>query len=301
MTSTQPCNAKVSDVLPEDFEVHEELGKGSNNKALRVTWDGEEVVLRIPRRKSDTQQQGSAKWEYLHTRLASDLGVAPRLRRAWFSRHSEGRWPSGLYMVMDYYPYDLDDLISDPKMRQHVVQRRDILGGRVADCLQKLADHDMIAFDLKASNIVVSFDEDDNLDIRVIDYGRDFCELRSGTTSNEIDVCTPVTDMIDKLTEGDKLLRRHLAFATMMVQLSSTTAQHVYHDRRNSRMGRDERDLVNPFSPTANQLLDSMQGRNVQLLRMVLRSDPLRSVLKHYHGRRNAGTCRTLRWARGEK
>eukprot|EP00966_Prymnesium_polylepis_P039862 925421-Prymnesium_polylepis.1 len=102
MNEEDTLNAKVSDVLPKDFKIHEELGKGSNNKVFRVTWNGDEVILRTPRRRSDTQQRGSAKWEYLHTLCASNIGVAPKLRKAWFSRHTEQHdevnWPSGLYM-----------------------------------------------------------------------------------------------------------------------------------------------------------------------------------------------------------
>ena len=71
MKQEEMLNAKVSEVLPKDFELHEELGKGSNNKVFRVTWNGDEVILRTPRRQSDTQQRGSAKWEYLHTFCAS--------------------------------------------------------------------------------------------------------------------------------------------------------------------------------------------------------------------------------------
>ena len=53
------------------------------------------------------------------------------------------------------------------------------------------------------------------------------------------------------------------------------------------------------FAPVAGDLIRSMQGRNVALLREVLRTDEVRGVLRHYHGRRDAGTKRTLRFAEG--
>ena len=35
------------------------------------------------------------------------------------------------------------------------------------------------------------------------------------------------------------------------------------------------------------------------IVREVLRTDEVRGVLRHYHGRRDSGTRRTLGWARG--
>ena len=66
-------------VLPDDVSVGDELGKGTNNKVLRCMWKGERCVLRVPRRRSDTQQRGSAAWELRHTLRASELAVGPRV------------------------------------------------------------------------------------------------------------------------------------------------------------------------------------------------------------------------------
>lgn len=286
--------ARVRDILPRDFRVHEELGKGSNNKVLRVTWDGDEVILRVPRRKSDTQQRGSAKWEYLHTLLASNLEVGPRLRRAWFSRHSEDGWPSGLYMVMDHYSFDLETLIM--KHRRVAVERREEIGAQIVSKIECMAKNNLLLYDLKPSNIVINASPE-RLDVRIIDYGKDFCEWDPGAHAMQVDVNTPVLSIIRTLSKDDEERVRHVAFATMLVQLSSVTTRHIYEDRRKHRMDRAERCRVNPTAPLADRLLKSMQGRNVHLLREILRTDPIRSVLQHYHGKRNAGTRRTLQFA----
>ena len=79
--------------IPHDLEVHEELGKGSNNKVFAATYKGEDVVFRVPRRRSDTQQHGSAHWEYQHMKLASECNVAPKFtpRGTPVTPHVSGR------------------------------------------------------------------------------------------------------------------------------------------------------------------------------------------------------------------
>jgi serine/threonine protein kinase len=299
MNEEDTLNAKVSDVLPTDFKIHEELGKGSNNKVFRVTWNGDEVILRTPRRRSDTQQRGSAKWEYLHTLCASNIGVAPKLRKAWFSRHAEQHeevnWPSGLYMVMDYYAYDLEKFIMSKKSRNQALEKSSDIGAQILLKLECLTKNDMFVYDLKPSNIVLNVEG--GLDVRIIDYGRDFCELNSPKCKAEVDINTPVLNIVNKLTNGDSELMKHIIFAVMLIQLSSTTTRHIYEDRGEHRMSREERREINPIVAPASNLIESMQGKNIKVLRDILRCDEVRSVLKHYHGRRNGGTKRTLQFA----
>jgi hypothetical protein len=291
--------AKVSDVLPEDFKIHEVLGKGSNNTAFRARWNGRDVVFRAPRRHSDTQQKGSAKWEYLFTQCASDNEIAPKLLKAWYSRHTEGQWSSGLYMVMDHYPYDLEKLLIKPTMRHCVFKLRHDIGLQIVNKLERLAEHNLFVYDLKPSNIVLSVEG--GLDVRFIDFGKDFCEWKSLKCAAEVDSGnTPVLNIISRLCHGDNVLMKHISFATMLLQLSSTTTRHIYEDRREHRMNRDKRLQVNPTAAITTSFIDSMQGKNKTILRSILRCDEVRSVLKHYHGRRNGGTRRTLQFATGE-
>ena len=61
------------------------LGKGSNNAVyLYKTKKDELVVVRQPRRKSDTQRVGNATWEFRNTAIAVQLEIAPLLYDAWY-------------------------------------------------------------------------------------------------------------------------------------------------------------------------------------------------------------------------
>ena len=79
--------------IPSDLEIREELGKGSNNKVFAATYEGRDAVFRVPRRRSDTQQNGNAHWEYEHMKLASECAAAPTIYTAWYARHATREWP----------------------------------------------------------------------------------------------------------------------------------------------------------------------------------------------------------------
>lgn len=294
MLDRQTLCARTRDVLPSDFEVLETLGKGSNNRALRVTWEGATRVMRVPRRRSDTQRRGSAYWEYAHTARAAELGCGPALHAAWYARHADGDWTSGLYLVMDEYPYDLETLFEDEEARERVLELRPAISDALAGVLERLARDRLFVFDLKPTNVVVSLAPE--VDVRVIDYGRDFCEWGGGR--GELDVRTPHVDMAERLADGDAERATHVLFATMLVQLAATTARCLYDDRHDHRMDREARAEINPAAPLARALLDGMRRGNVALVREMLRADEVCAVLQHYNGRRNAGTGRTLRFAR---
>ena len=149
------------------------------------------------------------------------------------------------------------------------------------------------------SNVVLRCDGE-GVDVRIIDYGRDFCEMNELSCGHEVDVNTPVLNMVNKLTLGDKQLMQHIIFAAMLLQLASTTTRHIYEHRFDNRMSRDLRTQINPTVPLASRLSKACKGRNIRILKEVLRSDQVRSVLQHYHGRRNGGTRRTLQFATGD-
>ena len=299
-THVHGMERRTVDALPADFKVHHELGKGSNNRALRVTWKGHDRILRVPRRHSDTQQRGNAKWEFLHTARASQLGAAPALYDAWYCRHAEGEWPSGLYLVMEYFPHDLERLLEHDSPL--VLTHKAALGTAIVRTLEVLAHDRMFVYDLKPSNVVVRLEASATPTVRIIDFGRDFCEWKDASRDDdELDVNTPTIDMLARLVKGNAALVHHILFATMVVQLSATTSRRLYEDRRQHRLCRAERLDINPIVPYAVRLLESMQGCNLRRVRTLLRTDNVRGVLRHYHGRRNAGTRRTLAYARGER
>mgnify|MGYP006080312369 CR=1 FL=1 len=287
-------------VLPPGLKVSAtELGKGSNNRVVACTWGDARCVLRMPRRRSDTQQKGSATWECRHTLRASQLGVAPFVYAAWYARHATRDHPSGLYMITDHFDDDLEGTLMSDSQRGVVLARSDEIGEAVARILARLADADMFLYDLKPSNMVVKrLTGSSELTVRMIDFGREFTEW-AGT--KEEDASTPVIDMVAMMAKGDVQLKRHILFATMLTQLAATTTHCLHTDRRSHRMDEATRRQINGIARVAGRLLDSLQGRHITMLRAVLRRDEVRVVLSHYHGRRNSGTRRTLQLARGQE
>lgn len=284
--------------IPDDMTIGDELGKGTNNKVLRCTWNGSRCVLRVPRRRSDTQQRGSAIWELRHTLRASELKVGPTVMHAWYARHATREWPSGLYIVMDRYDDDLETVLCEnPEARGGMIKNRDRIGAAIASCIQTLAQERIFVYDLKPSNVVIRL-ADNTIDVRIIDFGRDFCEWSGCLMDPSRN--TPHVDMLTRILDTDRdSCITHILFATMMVLLSSTTTSTLYETRERHRMDASTRSAIHPLGDLTKRLLSSMQGRNVSHMRQVLRMDEVRGVLRHYHGRRNSGTHRTLAMAAG--
>lgn len=288
------CNRTV---LPRGLKVgNVELGKGSNNRVVEATWNDEPCAIRMPRRQSDTQQKGAATWEVRHTLKASQLGVSPNIYAAWYAKHATRDFPSGLYIVTDVFSHDYENLLMSNSRREQVLERSDDIAMAIIVCLEKLANANLFVYDLKPSNVVVRLEEDGGVTAKIIDFGRDFCEW-GGTKEN--DASTPTIDLINNLTQGDETLRAHILFAVMLVELAATTTNQLYEDRKYHRMDADVRSRINGLARAASSFLDSMQGSNLAIVRQVLRSDDVKGVLRHYHGRRNSGTRRTFRLCRG--
>lgn len=291
---------------PEAIELVEELGRGANNRVYAVEHGDDEVVLRVPRRRSDTQQTGSAIWELRHTLRASELGVGPNVLDAWHARHSKGKWTSGLYLLLERIQTDLERMMLDPEEHETLLEQSAAIGTATWELLQVLAKDRLFVYDLKPSNVVVDAD-DEEVRVRIIDFGRDFCEW--GGPCKGHDRRTPHLDLLTALVaERDDLdeaareeLITHVLSVTMMVVLSATTTYRLYHDRREHKMSSDMRKRAHPFASLASTLLDDMQGRNRTLVRALLRDDDVRGVLRHYHSRRCAGTHRTFALARGDE
>lgn len=306
MTATLDDITVARTRLPDDLELFEELGKGSNNRVLRARYKGEDCAFRAPRRRSDTQQHGSARWEYKHLQLASDLEVGPRVLTAWFARHATREWPSGLYVVMERFAHDLETaLCEDRDVIPRALARRSAVEKDLVRCLTRLADAHLFVYDLKPSNVVVQLGDADEVRVRVIDFGRDFCEW-SSTSETDPTRASPNIDMLrrricdDSSRDVDTRIS-HVLFATMMIVLSATTTRCLYEDRGHHRLCAEERAEAHPLRASVNALLDGMRDRDLQLVRYLLRTDDVRGVLRHYHGRRNSGTGRSIAYARGHE
>lgn len=288
--------------VPDGVEFGEEIGRGANNRAYAVTHDGHARVLRMPRRGSDTQQRDAATAELRHTLRAAELGAAPAVHAAWHARHASTGLPSGLYMITERFPHDLEAVLSDPDLRARVSPAA--VGAAAAECLRKLAADKLFVYDLKPSNLVLQPAAADAADaapaaVRLIDYGSAFCEWGASAAGGGKYVAKLAEDVRARGDADADAVVAHVLFATMLVVLSATTTYCIYHDRRVHRMGRDARKAANPFATLACELLDGMQGRNIALVRALLRTDEVRGTLGHYHGRRRAGTRRTLALACG--
>ena len=276
------------------------LGKGSNNAVyLYKTKHDQLVVVRQPRRKSDTQRVGNATWEFRNTAVAVQLGVAPILYDAWYNRHSTLDQRGGLHIICEYYPKDLHALMMDtpeavkplsPKLRCRVVQH-----------LRKMADNALFCYDLKPSNMVMN---DEPFDIRLIDFGRDFCEWRPYSEDNEYLERAPVLSFIQTLAEQHKtprysarLLYADLTYAAMLLILSSNIAFTLDQSRTASRRGFADNQTLNFMAEAARELREQTQGQHVHLIKQILRQRDIRDTLRHYMGRRNCGTKRCLDYA----
>ena len=309
-------------VLPKELDVDfsRVLGKGSNNTVYRATWNGTPAVFRVPRRGSDTQQRGSAKWECMAAMIAAENDAGPALYRVWHARHTTriGResLPCGLYMVGEYFEHDLEAAMYSLEHRDLMTEKSEVIASKLADCLRSLSAQGILVYDLKLSNVVIRIptacfppdgDDDDGIVVRIIDFGKDFCECRM---PSEVDVSTPIMDMTRRLVEQDFARRgethgesvvdsvtKHILYVAMLVQVGSTVSRQLYEDRRDHHMSRATRANINGITRVVRSELDNMQGSHRNLLRRVLRSDDVKGVLQHYNGKRNAGTKRTLRYA----
>ena len=255
--------------LPTQLRLHEELGKGANNKVFRATLFGQDCVLRAPRRGSDTQQRGSAMWEFRHTLKASQLGVGPALYQAWCARHAHEEWPSGLYLVTERMPHDLETVLSeDAALRPLAVARRDDIGAAAAACLHKLAEARIFVFDLKPGNIVVDGLEGECRDARARcararprrmsrpRRGRASSRAhfasgagrRRGRRRRDAHIDLPAPPRADERRARGRRRggrpRRARPLGVMLVVLAATTTHQLRADRRHNRT--DARERVAP-------------------------------------------------------
>lgn len=276
------------------------LGKGSNNAVfLYKTRSDQLVVVRQPRRKSDTQRVGNATWEFRNTAIAAQLGVAPLMYDAWYNRHSTPDQRGGLHIVCEYFQQDMHELLIEKPFRVRPLVRE--LRTTIVQQLRIMADNHLFCYDLKPSNMVYN---DNPLTVRFIDFGRDFCEWRPYSSDNEYMERAPVLSFIQTIADDHasdptaaKALYANLAFATMVLILSSNIAFTLDSSRTASRQAFAEGMTLNFMAEFAQEMRGEMRGRDIKLLKEILRQRDIRDTLRHYMGRRNCGTKRTFAYA----
>lgn len=277
------------------------LGKGGNNAVyLYKTRDDQHVVVRQPRRKSDTQRIGNATWEFRNTAIAVQLGVAPVMYDAWYNRHATTEQRGGLHIISEHFAHDLHNLLIETP--EKVRGLADPLRAIVTTQLRALAENGLFCYDLKPANLV--YREWPELTVRFIDFGRDYCEWRPFSPDNEFLERAPVLSFMQTLAtehtpsvEEAKALYTELMFHTMVVVLSSNIAFTLDSSRTASRQAFADGASLNFMATVARELRQAMSSDTVRLLKNVLRQRDIRDTLRHYMGRRNCGTKRTFAYA----
>ena len=276
------------------------VGKGSNNAVyLYKTKDDQVVVVRQPRRRSDTQRVGNATWEFRNTAIAVQLGVAPLLYDAWYNRHATQEQRGGLHLVQEYFPQDMHELlIEKPDRVRPLIES---LRSTIVKQLRIMADNYLFCYDLKPSNMVYRHEP---FAVRFIDFGRDFCEWRPYSADNEYVERAPVLSFMQTLADANtadtsaaKKLYADLIFAVMVIILSSNIAFTLDSSRTASRQSFAENISLNFMATTAQEMRAELRGHEIKMLKDILRQRDIRDTLRHYMGRRNCGTKRTFAYA----
>lgn len=271
------------------------INKGTNNavRCVRRKATGELFALRAPRSDSDTQSMSSAKWELRFTAMAARLCICPPLVDVWYRHKASRTLNAGLYILTTLYPYDLHRYMFN-ETTQYLAVRRTI-GARLHAHLVHLSELSLLCYDMKPANTLVAV-SDDEIDVRLIDFGRDFTELKlygdTGGRRHDAPVLYRmrdiVRDSVDPTTQDGSSLYRQLIFLTMLVMFAAITQGAI--EQRGKRIPSALYEVVH----------DERQQATPQMMRMlkqVLRIPELREHLKHYNGRRRAGTRHTLRLA----
>jgi hypothetical protein len=302
---TMLTRARQGDGLSSKVELQDEIGRGSNNRVFRAVFDNEHpITVRRPRRKSDTERPVYATCEFHNTLMASRLGVAPTLYDAWYVRHVKTEQRAGLHMVQQYFSYDLMDAFQ--QMPDEICEHRDRIGAAIDENIKLLANAGMLCYDLKPGNIVLSFDDD--VEVKFIDFGREFCELQSGKLNGE-KYPTPILDAIrvaarayakkNEMETADIL--RYLLYSTMTIILAAIITDTLYKNRAVLQADQVSRLALHCTRKYAEAVLDDTRGDLIKLVKTILRQEDIRDLLKHYVGKRNSGTKRIFRLARGEQ
>lgn len=292
--------------LPSSLTVLKLLGKGSNNRVFLAEWKGTKVIVRQPRRGSDTQLSDNARSEFTCALLASGKGVAPLIYDSWYTRHATSKQKSGLHMVTERFDDDVHTLLTkEPEVASLLAPD---MGRLVCEKLLSLAELHIFSFDLKPSNIVYRRVEgkESKIDIRFIDFGKDFCEWRPYSPSSPYENVqkAPILSFIQTLADSNtdsrlsaERLYVRLIYTTMLIILSANLSFMVDQSRSLERIGTKRKAKLCFLTRSSEEMRREVRGSHINLVRQILRHNEVRSTMRHYMGRRNAGTRRCFRFA----
>ena len=285
--------AEANDALPKQLKVDfsKRLGRGANNAVYKGTFGETSVAVRLPVTKADTQCYVRAAKEAALALKAAELHAGPKVLDAWYVRHGNDRIKSGLGMVLQLLDVELSKvlLFGEPGEAAQAVEG-------TLRALNALASEGIVLTDLKPQNVMVKPPIRGGAPtVRVIDFGSEFAEAPFAPFRSF--ECPLLGFLHENITEDPKL-QQHLLASARLVQLSATTTRDL-HSRFQRRLKRPVKTPVSALAAATAKHLDGMRLTNVAHVRQLLRREAFKSVLRHYGGRHNAGTGRTLRFARG--
>jgi len=283
--------------LPPGLKLVRLLGKGANNSVyLYRTRADELVVVRQPRKGSDTRRLGNATWEFRNTAIATSVGAAPLLFDAWYNRTRTSKQRAGLHIICGFYSKDVHTLLVKDAHLVLSIQKE--LSKQTISHIRAMANTCLFCYDLKPSNMVFN---NAPIDVRFIDFGRDFCEWRPYCSTNEPVERAPVLSYIQTIADENatprfpgKELYIDLMYTIMLILLSANIEQVLEENSHDIRCSYGQRAKLNFIALEVTHLRRSTCQTHVKLVQKILRHPDIRETLKHYLGRKNGGTKRTF-------
>lgn len=298
------------DGLPPHLSVGRELSKGSNSSvrraahlppALRAPGRGEGAtaaaeraraarrladdegayIVRRPLRDSDTLKKSHAIFEFEVSAIAARLGVAPALYDAWYVEHSTKEQRRGLHLVLARYEMDMHDLAAS--RGAEVLRYAEPIGAQIDAHLRALSREGIFLYDLKPANVVLNLEP---VEVRLIDFGREFCERRGGNNSP---VLVELEKTVRRVAAVEKDAVADVMHASMLVMLSAIVAHNLQSQRYQLKtVDRATRLRMNPLAARARALRRTTRAPIVRAVKETLRNEHVRAILRHYLGGRHS-------------
>ena len=245
-------------------------------------------VLRGPRHDSDTIKQSHAQWEGELSLKTAQWKVGPPIYDMWYCARTTREQRHGLYMVMKHYECDLRDAILEKT--SEIMEHSSHIGAQIVACVLTLSQQGILLYDIKPSNVVLSLDP---LDVRLIDFGRDFCESADSPGGEGVIPALQKVLECEGYTKPADLCT--LLGLVMLVQLSAILGSEIHRFRRTLKvLDRTQRHELNGMRAHLATLRKQTSGRMVRVLREALRNESIRSNLRHYLGARDSATRRVF-------
>ena len=255
----------------------------------RVKLDGD-LIVRTPRHDSDTIHASHSKYEFACTLLAAYHGVGVDVYDAFFAPRTTKQQRKGLHMIQKWYPMDLAAAILEHEEEYAMAQKE--IGAQLMKHIATLASLGMFLYDLKSANVVLSMQP---VDVRIIDYGKEFCERRGTDNKKTIDA---IDKIVSAEGRSDAVTRTAVMEATMLVILSAVITHELHANKRELKtLTKAQRQELNPMYALVREKRLQTSPLVVRCVKQTLREEVVRDTVAHYTGSRNASTYRLFEMA----